>query len=539
MYSRYEGNAQLRLDGDAMTKRLVKIAMPVTIAGILTGCGLGQWVRNGFKVGPNYEEPSAPLAQQWIDYRGEPGAATQPAASLAQWWNAFNDPVLDSLMHDAYGANLTLRAAGERIAEARAARGIAIGNLFPQTQNVSGAHTVNKASDRVSSPLGDQWFQNVNAGLNVGWEIDFWGRFRRAIEASDASLDASVADYDNVMVLMLAEVANSYIQYRTFQERLALAQQNVEIQRQAYELAGNNFRAGASTERDMQQARQVYEQTRSLIPEFEQGVRLANNSLCVLLGIPVQDLAPRLGDTGFIPVAPGEAAVGIPAELLRRRPDVRQAERLAAAQSAAIGVAVSDLYPHFSINGSIGLNAEYIGGLWATPGSMAGSFGPSFQWNILNYGRIENSIKGQEARFREFMAQYQQTVLQADSEAENAIISFDKSKEQVVFLADSVTAAQRTVQITYDQYRAGAVDFTPVFLFELTLTQQEDALAQAQGNIALSLVELYRSLGGGWEAREAPEGIVGPPTTAPTTQRATTRPNLLPATNVGAGTGPG
>ncbi len=514
------------------------MAIPVTFGFLAAGCGLGQWVANGFKVGPNYEAPPAPLAHEWIDYRDKSDAATQPAASLAQWWSAFNDPVLNSLMHDAYGANLSLRAAGERIAEARAVRGIAVGNLFPQTQNVSGSHTVNKASDRVSSPLGDQWFQNVNAGLNVGWEIDFWGRFRRAIEASDASLDASVADYDNVMVLMLAEVANSYIQYRTFQERLVLAQQNVEIQRQAYELAQNNFRAGASTERDMQQALQVYEQTRSFIPEFEQGVRLANNSLCVLLGIPVQDLAPRLGDTGVIPVAPAEATVGIPAELLRRRPDVRQAERLAAAQSAEIGVAMSDLYPHFSINGSIGLNAEYIGGLWATPGSMAGGFGPSFQWNVLNYGRIENSIKGQEAHFREFMAQYQQTVLQADSEAENAIITFAKTKEQVTFLTNSVTAARRTVQITYDQYRAGAVDFTPVFLFELTLTQQEDALAQAQGNIALSLVDLYRALGGGWEARESPDGIVGPPVPAPTTQRATSRPNLLAPATTGAATKP-
>jgi outer membrane protein TolC len=221
--------------------------------------------------------------------------------------------------------------------------------------------------------------------------------------------------------------------------------------------------------------------------------------------------------------------MGIPADLLRRRPDVRRAERIAAAQSAQIGVAVSDLYPHFAINGSIGLSAEYIGGLWHTPGSMAGSFGPSFRWDILNYGRIEASIKGQESKFREFMLGYQGAVLNANREAEDAIVSFAKSRERAKYLANSVSAAKRTVEITYDQYRAGTVDFTPVFLFEGTLTEQQDAHAQAQGDIALSIVDLYRSLGGGWQAHETTEGIVGPPVPAPTTQRAPSRPNVFNA----------
>jgi outer membrane protein TolC len=271
-----------------------------------------------------------------------------------------------------------------------------------------------------------------------------------------------------------------------------------------------------------------------MIPQMELGVRQSNNALCALLSIPTQDLALRLGETGFIPVVPDEVAIGIPTELLRRRPDIRRAERIVAAQSAQIGVAQADLYPHFTLNGSIGLGAEYIGGLWHTPGSLTGTFGPAFRWDILNYGRIENAVKAQEAVFRQAALAYQDTVLQADREAEDALISLAKSREQTVFLINSVTAARRTVQITYDQYRSGVVDFTPVFLFESTLTQQEDVLAQTRGNIALSLVNLYRALGGGWEAKNAPEGVGGPPVPAPTTQRSPSRPDLLttqPATS--------
>jgi NodT family efflux transporter outer membrane factor (OMF) lipoprotein len=529
-----------------------QFAVSILLGMACAGCQLDQWVKNGFKVGPNYSTPPAPVATEWIDYRTpstQPAMqpATQPASSAQydEWWRVFNDPVLNSLVSDAYKQNIDLRTAGERILEARAARDIAIGNLFPQTQNLAGSQTVNKISNRTSPPFGstpgtllspNQYFQNVNVGLNVGWEIDFWGRFRRAVEGADASLEASMYDYDNVVVLLLSDVANTYVNYRTFQMRLMYARKNADIQRQAYELAQNNFKAGATTERDMQQAKTIYEQTLSLVPDFELGVRQNNNALCVLLGIPVQDLSSRLGETGTIPTAPLQVAVGIPADLLRRRPDVRQAERFAASQSAKIGVAISDLYPHFSINGSIGLNAEYIGGLWHTPGSMAGSFGPSFQWDILNYGRIENAIKGQEARFREFMLQYQQIVLAADQDAENAITSLEKSNEKAVILLESVTAARRTVQITYDQYRGGVVDFTPVFLFEQNLTQQEDDLAVAQGNIALSVVGIYRALGGGWEAPPQPVAVPPAPATQPMTSNDLFRPTPPPATTRPAGT---
>jgi NodT family efflux transporter outer membrane factor (OMF) lipoprotein len=515
--------------GERMKIGLNRLAAAGLIASACGGCHLDEWARNGFRVGPNYEPSPVPLSEQWIDYRT---AATQPApsqqpANFDRWWAVFSDPVLDSLMHDAYAQSLTLRAAGERILVARANRDIAIASLFPQLQQLGGSHTVNKQSDRTAFGQTNQWFQDVNVGFNVGWELDFWGQYRRAIEAGDAALDASIANFDDVMVLLLSDVASTYVQYRTYQQRLTFALRNVEIQRQSYELARANFQAGASTERDMQQARQVYEQTRALIPQLEVGLRRANNALCALLGIPVQDLSGRLGETGTIPNAETGVASGLPADLLRRRPDVRRAEREAATQSAIIGVTAAAFYPRFALNGTIGLNAEYIGGLWHTPGSMTGSFGPSFQWDILNYGRIESSVASQEARFRESVLRFQHVVLEANREAEDAIYALAKSSERVSLLIGSVAAAQRTVQITHDQYRAGAIDFTPVFLFELTLTTQEDELAIARGDIAQSVIALYRSVGGGWEARLSPEGIVGPPAPAPTTQPAT-RPALSP-----------
>jgi NodT family efflux transporter outer membrane factor (OMF) lipoprotein/RND family efflux transporter MFP subunit len=490
----------------------------------IPGCGLDEWARNGGKVGPNYIEPPVAVADNWIDYR-DPRIGSQAQQDMSHWWGVFDDPVLNSLVDEAYHQNLSLRAAGERIAAARGRYSIAAGNLFPQTQQLNGSYTANKASKQAVNGTGtEQWFHNAEVGFNVSWELDLWGRFRRAVEAADANVEASVADYDDVLVVLLADVAANYIQYRTFQERIVIARRNVDIQEKSYQLAQDKFKAGATTERDVQQARQILEQTRALIPQLEAGVRQAANALCVLLGIPPIDLTDRLSGAPVIPAAPAELALGIPADLLRRRPDVRRAERQAAAQSAFIGVAKSDLYPHFSILGSIGVRAEQFGDLFKTPGSLAGSIGPAFQWDILNYGRIEANVHVQEAVFRELVANYQQTVLQAGREAEDAAVGYLKAQERARYLNESVAAAARTVEITNTQYQQGAIDFTPLFLFQERLADQEDQLAVARNQIALNLVDLYRSLGGGWEMRLNDTGAA--PTTRPATAPppATTRP---------------
>jgi NodT family efflux transporter outer membrane factor (OMF) lipoprotein len=421
---------------------------------------------------------------------------------LSEWWRVFNDPVLDRLIESAYEQNLSLREAGARVLAARALHDFAVGNLFPQTQEATGAYQRIKVSEEQAGGAPPEiWFSDWTVGLNLSWELDFWGRFRRAVESADATLDASIEDYDDVLVVLLADVAANYVQYRTFEQRLFYANANVEIQQKSYQLAKDKQEAGASTERDTQQAKQVLEQTRSLIPVLEIGLRQANNRLCVLLGMPPRDLAELFGDGKDIPEAPREVAIGIPADLLRRRPDVRRAERQVAAQSAQIGIAEAEFYPHISLNGNIGLAADQFKELFDTPDAMTGSIGPSFRWSILNYGRLLANVRFQDARFQELAYVYQNSVLNAAREAEDGIIAFLQSQEQVTHLTSSVAAAQRTVEITLEQYRQGAVDFTPLFLFQDTLTQTQDQLAAARGNIALSLIATYRALGGGWEMR--------------------------------------
>jgi NodT family efflux transporter outer membrane factor (OMF) lipoprotein len=469
------------------------------VAALLTtGCGLTEWAHNGFKVGPNYSPPPAPVASEWID-AADPRINSGPA-ELAEWWQVFGDPVLNELIESAYRQNLTLRVAGARILEARARRGIAVGNLFPQLQEAFGAYTRFKLSDQAANPPPEIWFSDWQTGFNASWELDVWGRFRRAIEAEDAALDASVANYDDVLVILLADVATNYVRMRTFQERLNYARENARIQEESLKIVQERHRLGAVTERDVHQARTVLEQTRSLIPLFEAGARVSANRLCVLLGIPPEDLQRKLG-AGPIPVAPPQVVIGIPADLVRRRPDVVRAERELAAQSARIGIAESDFYPRIAINGLIGLQAEQFADLFHTPGSMIGAVGPAFRWDILNYGRILNGVRIQDARFQQLLWAYQDRVLTAGQEAEDGIVTFLKSQQTARHLDTSVQAARRTVDIAYEQYRQGAVDYIVVYVFQSDLTLRQDQLAESRGAIALSLISLYRALGGGWEMR--------------------------------------
>src|SRR5262245_37920408 len=479
----------------------------LAICGLLAltsvGCSLPEWVHNGLKVGPDYAPPPAPVASEWID-AADPRIKSEPA-QLAEWWQVFNDPILNHLIDTAYQQNLTLRVAGARILEARARRGIAVGELFPQTQQAFGSYTRFKLSDQVANPPADLWFDDWQTGLNASWELDIWGRFRRAIEAQDALLDASVANFDDVLVILLADVAANYVQFRTFEERLRFTYENIRIQEESLKIVEGRARLGAVTERDVQQARTVLEQTKASVPVFQAGMRVAANRLCVLLGMPPWDLAKKLG-IGAIPLAPPQVVIGIPADLVRRRPDVVRAERELAAQSARIGIAESDFYPRISLNGVIGVEAEHFHDLFHTPGSMIGSVGPAFRWDILNYGRILNGVRVEDARFQQQLFAYQDHVLQAGREAEDGIVNFLRSQETAQHLDASARTALRALNITYEQYRQGAVDYIAVYVFELQLTLIQDQLAAARGSIALNLVSLYRALGGGWEMRLARGG---------------------------------
>jgi NodT family efflux transporter outer membrane factor (OMF) lipoprotein len=470
------------------------------------GCtSLRQYVGNGFKVGSNYLRPPAPVAGAWIDM-DDPRVKSDPPADCA-WWTVFNDPVLNGLVEQAYRQNLDLRAAGTRIVEARARRGIAVGSLFPQQQTADVTYLHAQISENLAIPLPTQ-FNLWAAGFNGSWELDIWGRYRRSIEAADAVLAESVEGYGEVLVLLLSDVAANYIELRTFQQRLAYAQMNVEIQKGSLKLAEARFSRGASTELDVRQARSSLQRTQAVVPTYEASAREAANALCVLLGMPPSDLAEALGPAP-IPTAPVEVALGIPADLLARRPDVRRAERAVAQQSARLGIAQTDLYPSLTLNGYMGFMSNDIEQLFEST-SFTGYILPQFSWNVLNYGRISNNIIAQDAKLQGVAFDYQQTVLKAGREVEDSLTRFLHAQQRAKFLRGSVADAIRAVELAELQFKGGTTDFNRVYNLQSLLAQQQDELAAVEGSIALNLVAVYKSLGGGWRCFLYCQGMPAP-----------------------------
>ena len=457
-------------------------------------------------LGPDYEIPEAPVSQEheWIDI--DAPRVDNGSADLARWWTVFEDPVLDSLVEMAYEQNLTLRIAGLRILEARANLGIATGSKYPQTQQINGGVAAVSLSD--SDPdalLTDRSFNAAEVTFDLAWELDFWGRFSRLIESAAAQLDASIADYDDVMVALTAEVARSYVLMRTFDDRLSLARANVLTQLEALRIADVRFENGAVTELDVQQARAILANTEAAVPLLESRLRQSKNALAVLLGLTPPELIDRLKDTAPIPAAPPAVSMGVPAELLRRRPDVRRAERLLAGQSAQIGVAISDLYPRFSLLGSVGFRTSDAGAdneldsLFDSENGI-GFLGPFVSWNIFNYGRIKNNIRVQDARFQQLLVNYQNTVLSALAETENAIVAYLKAHDRAMSLGESVVAAERSLELSLIQYREGTTDFDRVLDSLDFQFKQQDAFSATIGDVATNLIVMYKALGGGYEA---------------------------------------
>lgn len=452
-------------------------------------------------VGPDYVRPPAPTAANWME-TNEPAVKHEPA-EVSTWWTVFNDPVLNTLVETAYRQNPSLRTVGVRVLEAQAQKGIAIGELFPQQQEAFGSFSRNDLSTNKANrniPNLKTPFDNWQIGFQASWELDVWGRFRRVIESADAALLASVATYDDVLVSLVAQVAANYLQLRILQERLAVAQANVVIQSQSYDLANTKFQGGTVAELDVAQAASLLQNTQAQIPALETTIRQTQDTLCTLLGIPPQDLQPLLGGQQTIPTPPAEVAIGIPADLLRRRPDIRRAERTLAAQSAQIGVAKADLLPSFTLLGAISLSAEHFEDLFKS-NSLENFGGPTFRWAILNYGRIENNVRVQDARFQALIGDYEHTVLQAQEEVESALAGYLGAQRQVTFLTGSVASAARAVELADFQYREGAADYTRVLTTQQFLVDEQDRLVSTRGAVALNLVSLYRALGGGWELR--------------------------------------
>jgi NodT family efflux transporter outer membrane factor (OMF) lipoprotein len=478
--------------------------------------GMSLMLPGCWAVGPNFQKPVATVATEWIEQKDSRFRSGN--ADYGQWWTVFDDAVLNSLIEMAYRQNLSLQLAGIRILEARAQLGVAVGGLFPQSQKITGAHTYNQTSQNAANTAGSAQliYQTYNVGITAAWELDLWGKYRRGIESADAALIATVASYDDALVSLTGDVASTYILVRIYQERLQVARENVEIQKSSLQLTDARFRYGAVTELDVQQARTLLYSTESQIPTLEIGLRQAQNALSILLGVPPRDLQDLLGGTNPIPNVAAEVVIGIPAELLLRRPDVRYAELQAATQCAQIGVAKADLFPKISLSGSFGFLSSDSTLTRTGKSSLADLFswksftmttGPTIEWPILNYGRITNNVRIQDARFQQDLVTYQKTVLTAAREAEDAMVAFLRAQDQVAALTQSVQAAKRAVDLSLIQYREGAVDFTRVLNAQQSLVQQQDLLVQSRGAIPTNLIALYKALGGGWQLRLGKEFV--------------------------------
>jgi NodT family efflux transporter outer membrane factor (OMF) lipoprotein len=451
-------------------------------------------------VGPDYQRPQAPLASDWIRRNGEGiGPSSEP---IGPWWESFGDPILTNLIVEAYRQNPSLQAAGVRVLEAHARRGIAIGTLFPQVQNAVAAYSRNVASENLVTVLPERSFNDFLAGVDVGWELDFWGKFRRGIESADAQLLAAVANYDDVLVSLLAEVAVNYIGIRTAQEESDVARRNADLQRSSFDIAARRAKEGAVTDVDPAQAATLLHATEAQIPVFESQIDEQASTLSALLGVPPRRVGELVGDAPVqIPRPPAGVAVGIPADLLRRRPDVRRSERLLAAQSAEIGIAKADLFPHFSLVGSINLEAKDAEKFFEGR-SFEAFGGPTFSWAILNYGRITNNVRVQDAEYQALVNDYTNSVLRAQADVVSALAAHRGALLRTASLRESVVAAEKVVDLVGRQYTEGAVDFTTVLLAQQLLVQQQDLLVASRGQEALTMVTLYKSLGGGWEPWE-------------------------------------
>lgn len=465
-------------------------------------------------VGPDFSRPPAQLDTSWAAGPNIPATRCVPTATTTcppadtAWWRSLNDPTLNRLIETASAQNLTLQRAGVRVLQARAVLAATVGAYYPQQQQAYGLLLTERANSNNSGSIagGTRGYNLGRTGITAAWEIDFWGRFRRAIEASDSDLVASIADYDNAMVSLLSDTAATYVNLRGLEARLAITRANINLQRQSLRIARARFREGATSERDPDQAQSQLAGTEALVPGLEAQIERARNALAVLLGVTPAEIRTML-QPGPIPRPGLMVATGVPADLLRRRPDLRLAIANAAAQSARIGVARADLFPAVSLSGSFGFLATDAGSLRLASGgawrnSTSFTAGPSVVWNILNWGQITNQVRAQDAVFQQALLSYQQAVLQAQREVEDGLASFAGAQQAAVALRRAVAASRRAAAISLTQYEQGQTDYTTVLLSQRILLEYEDQLAIAETDIPQGLISVYRALGGGWEIRE-------------------------------------
>lgn len=465
-------------------------------------------------VGPEFTTPDAPVADQWREKMETKDRLK--FQDYRDWWGVFQDPVLNQIVSMASRENLSLQVAGVRILEARAQLGYLTGNQYPQLQQMIASGSRTHLSENQANTYQNRHteFNELQIGFDAAWELDLWGKYRRSVQAGLADFHASVASYDDILVVLTAEVARTYILLRSLEEQLKIARENVAIQQRSLRIAEVRYQGGDVFELDVTQARSLLRTTEAVIPRLTASIQQAKNGLAVLAGRLPGELDALLAGEDSLHAIPGQISLDIPANLLRRRPDIRLAEMRVAAQFPRIGVAKADLYPHFTLSGSIGLNSS--SSVPTKAGGSRGSdlidvlnrdslqlfAGPSLKWDILNYGRIKNRVRVEDARLQQLILTYRNTVLSAHQEVEDSLSAFLKSQEEERLLADAVVASSRSVNLSMLQYREGLIDYQRVLDAQRNLAQQQNAWIQSRSAVATSLVSLYKALGGGWQIRE-------------------------------------
>lgn len=478
-----------------------KLLSRVSVFALIVAAG-GVVTLGGCAVGPDYVPPKAETPADYSTQLG--GGEKQGSADLKLWWRHLGDPALDQLMQQAVAQNLDLRASAARIAQARAFRGVVNASFFP-TVDASAAFERARTSANGNTAFGGNSLTTNNylGGFDVGWEIDVFGRVARGVESADADVGVAVENQRFVLVSLMAEVARNYVDYRAFQRRLAFAKQNADSQRDSLRLVEVRFNAGIVSELDVARAKALLATTESTIPSLDEARIAAANRLAVLLGQSPGTLEQALAGDGALAAGANTVPVGLPSDLLRRRPDIRSAERSIASANAQIGVATADLFPRFSLTGSFGL-ASGTAGNFFEGSSRFWSFGPAVKWNVFDAGRINANIAVQEARTYEALVRYQQSVLSALEEVENSLVGYQREQTRRDSLATAVEANQRAVNLAIELNTRGLTDYLSVLDAQRALFLTQDQLAESEGAVLTKLVALYKALGGGWEELPVP-----------------------------------
>ncbi len=469
-------------------------------------CAIALALLAGCTVGPNYKAPGEQAPAKWAT----PLAASESdaPAALASWWTSFKDPELDTLIGTAVRSNLTLRVAEAHVREARAQRDVVAGGRWPSA-DASVAVSKNRYGGNSYPPLGE--FPGVpldynlyTAGFDAAWELDLFGGVRRAVEASNAQVGAAEYAWRDVLVSVLAEVARNYIDARAYQERLDITRQNIAAQQAIVELTRSRYQSGLASDLEVEQATALLTATQAQLPALESGFAQSVHHLSVLLGQDPGAMLERMSHATPIPLTPPLVPVGLPSDLLRRRPDVERAERELAASTAEIGVAEADLFPKFSLVGGLGIASTSTSNLFEYA-SRYWSAGPGVQWNLFQGGSLRANVRVEKARAEQALDTYRQTVLVALEDTENALVAYAKEQSRRESLSQSVQSSEAAFHLSSELYRSGLVDFLDVLDAERTLYAAQDALVESTESVSLDLVQLYKALGGGWQENSAPE----------------------------------